>query len=238
VSAPTPRGADPLALEAEVARVPLERALERLADLAALAAPAKLAWSGPDEAVLLVTLPRALDEADALERASRASASARAWLHGAGATEPPGRANRLLEEALCELAWSFEPLDAGALRVAVPFGDSTVRLRAEGFADGWIRASLDALLALGEADVPTLQRFALEENRRLRFARVSLGAAGRSRARVVWDCVLPARADARDALVESASAVLCARSDTWPGLRALRHAPVAQAFRRLRGSKV
>jgi hypothetical protein len=238
VSASIQRGADPLALEVEVARVPLERALERLADLAALAAPAKLAWAGADEAVLLVTLPRALDEVDALERASRASASARAWLQGAGTTAPPERANRLLEEALCEIAWSFEPLDDGALRVAVPFGDSTVRLRAEGFAEGWIRASLDALLALGEADVPTLQRFALEENRRFRFARLSLGAAGRARARVVWDCILPACADARDAVVEAASAVLCARAETWPGLRALRHAPVAQAFRRLRGSKV
>lgn len=228
------RGADPLVLETHVASVPLEQALLCLARQPELAAPAKLAIGGHGDAELIVELTRGLDTREAIACAASAVERARQWLAGAPREAASAGAQAALEEALCELDWSSEPTTDGAFRAGVELGPSPANLRVEALAGDQLRVSQEALLPLRSAELRTLARFGLEVNRRLRFARLSIAGGGTGHARAVWDAVMPAWPSPAAALGEAAAAVVCARADTWGGLRALRHASVSQAFERLR----
>ena len=81
---------------------------------------------------------------------------------------------------------------------------------------------------------PALVRYALETNRRLRLARLSLGTGGGAAAWVVWDAVIPAELPLAAALREGVGAVTAARALTEAPLRALADPIVADAYLALR----
>jgi len=233
MNAATHCGSDPLVLERIAATLTIECTLSQLERQPQLAAPAKLALCGRGDAELLVEISRGLDTRLALAAAETALGHARAWLEGAPI--PPGSdaVRAAIEEALCELDWSFEPQADGALHARLP-GAETAALQIEASAGEQLRVSHELLLPLRGAEPEILARFALESNRRLRFARLSLVPAEAGHVRAVWDAVLGMHPCAPDALRDAARAVLYARELTAGGLRALRHASVRQAFQRLR----
>jgi hypothetical protein len=227
-------GADPLVLERHVAVVPLEQALCCLGRQPLLAAPAKLALCGHGDATLFAEVSRGLDTHAALACAEAAALRARLWLAG-GTGESPSPATRdALEEALCELDWSFERRPEGWFRASVSPAASPAQLQVEALCGDQIRVWQDALLPLRTADPHVLARFALEANRALRHARLSIVPAEPGHVRAVWDAVMPALPDVSAALEEAVAAVQCARGETWHGLRALRSPSVQHAFERLR----
>lgn len=212
-----------------------------LARQSELPAPAKLAL-GPDGGPELRAEVLRDRGVDAPKRARGAIDSARLWLN-AGRSDVAGPGPEGLEAAetldpeallagLGELprAWAWEPRDEGGFHVhATAFGAS-VRLVVEE-AGGAVRAIVrSALPAPGERSAAALANFALDANRRLRLARIGLGARPGDALPVSWDAVASPGAPLERAVPAMVEAVVFAHAATRLSLRALCQEAVAQTY--------
>jgi len=213
------------------------RALRRQPDLRAAA---KLSLTPRGAAELVAEIgdgaPRGLAEqlvGDALDRALD-------WL--AGEETAAGAADALpaeaLETALAEAAraegFDWAPQADGGYRVRHPSLDAGARLHVHALAGGARVSSQTTLAAPGEAAPLALACFALETNRRLRLARLSVRPEGERAITLVWDAVLPAGASLDVGLAERLVAVAATRARTRRAAAALLHGAVSDAYLRSR----
>jgi hypothetical protein len=83
-----------------------------------------------------------------------------------------------------------------------------------------------------------MRLLALEANRRLRFARISVSEADGRAMRIVWDAVLPGELADTAAMERAIEALIGARAETLRPLRALGRASIASKYTDLRGWRV
>jgi hypothetical protein len=238
---------EPDVVVARLAPLAPERALAALRAQPALAAPAKLALAPGGAAELWAEVPRQRDLALARRLASEALDEAANWLDQTapltgGAREPalaaPGSA-RLpeVEVALAALAWPRERAADGAFHLYARSGIDAARVRVAEREGGCVVLSTETALRLAAPRaLEALAHFALEVNRRLRLARVSVAADGGA-ARLVWDAVLPAELPADGALGLLAQALVGARAATLRAFAALNDPRVAESYLRARASR-
>jgi hypothetical protein len=227
-SLPDPKvSIDPFVVEAWAAPLPRALVLERLALQPELEQPAKLVLSGGGEPALLAEVAHRGDPRAAEPQARDALRAALAWIKGDGRTQPNGAAPIDLAELLASLPWGSERREDGSYYVSTQDGGASLKVDAP---------------SAGRA----LPLFALEVNRRLRLARLSVTGIAEGSADVVWDAVLhapsiagasPDAARLEQALLEVTTAVAGARGETLRTLRALGTPRVAETYMRLRAGK-
>lgn len=194
-------------------------------------APVKLARAADGQPELRAEVLRRMGR-DAAKLARDALDAGQLWLAG-GAPRHPGAQPELDELAggLEELppAWAWEPDEEDGFHVhATGFGAS-VRLGVRAFPGGAQVVARSVLPAQQAESSRALVQFALDANRRLRLARLSVDCeAGRPTA-VCWDAVVPADALGRD-LPAAVEAVTAAYAATQLALRALCQETVAVSY--------
>jgi hypothetical protein len=247
-SLPDPKvSIDPFVVEAWAAPLPRALVLERLALQPELEQPAKLVLSGGGEPALLAEVAHRGDPRAAEPQARDALRAALAWIKGDGRTQPNGAAPIDLAELLASLPWGSERREDGSYYVSTQDGGVSARLLVQALGAASLRVSSSTSL---KVDAPSAGRalplFALEVNRRLRLARLSVTGIAEGSADVVWDAVLhapsiagasPDAARLEQALLEVTTAVAGARGETLRTLRALGTPRVAETYMRLRAGK-
>ena len=197
---------------------------------------------------------------NALEEAlAQLSGEARSTGPVSAACEPDEARRESIETGLAELHWCFARIEDGSYRVNA-FESTSLARRAGRGAPGGVSqpilqlrvealAGNDTVSASGRAgprgeritskgavayEAPhclrALTLLALDANRRLRFARITVASAGAAVARIEWDAVLPAELPPAQALPVLVEAVACARAATEPALSALADAGLARAW--------
>jgi hypothetical protein len=225
-------------LTARLGPLPIARALDRIADLTRLRAPAKLVLRAGGEACLLAEIPRAIarDRAEACVRTALDDAAR--WLDDPvdpARTPDPAQATKAgLAEAAADLAGSLVSQPDGCLRLDAPGG---ARLQLDVDANGTTRVACQhAVEVVSPEPARALTRFALETNGRLRLARLAVAWDGSAVATLTWDALLPAGLPLGRTLSHAAQAVSSAWAATHRPLRLLASEPLASEFLRLRST--
>ena len=227
-------------LTARLGPLPPARALERIADLPRLRAPAKLVLRPDAEAGLLAEVPRALERERAEACVRTALDDAARWLEDpvdpAAAPDPTQAAKVGLAEAAADLSGALGPQPGGALRLDTPVG---ARLRLDVDANGTTRIACEQRLEVVEPEpLHALARFALEANGRLRLARLAVSWDRSGVATVTWDALLPAGVPLGRTLADAVRAVSAAWAATHRTLRLLAGPKLAREFLQLRSTSV
>jgi hypothetical protein len=207
-----------------------------------LCAPAKLALAPGGGAELWAEVPRQRDLAPAKRLAERALDQALAWLSGAAAAPAPSAraASRgeEIEAALAALPWEYSRDADGSHRLHARDPRDPARILVAERTGGCVAVSTATWLRLPRPRaLDALAHFALEANRRLRLARLSVAPRSGGAAQVVWDAILPAKLPADPALGELAAAVAGARALTARPLAALADPRVAETYLGARASR-
>jgi hypothetical protein len=227
-----------LHLEATSEPIAIRSAFAALERQPELAAPVKLVALGAGEAALMAEIPRALAEAVCEDLARRALEAGWRWLEGGDAKASAGGDDAKLfervERALEELRWSWKRLEGGGYRVDAEVPEGVYRVTIAALAVGELRLSTSTTVRSRTVETRrALLHFALESNRRLRLARLTVAEAEGERARAVWDAVLPAVLPPESTLIDAVEAVVDARVATGRALGALGDPRVAQSYLRL-----
>ena len=226
-------------LEARDPRIDLGDAIVGLGWQADLPAPVKLVGDreGPSTGAAL----RAEIWAGAGERVAQLAREAlslgRRWLDEGLPGSPSTHAVANAETWRELVPRPSEVLPGGSLRVHAPGEPGSVRLQLDALPGGAARVWTASAVPVASPQVArALALFALDANRRLRLARLSLSAAthggttDRVIARVVWDAVLPAEVVGEDAVRAALEAVAAAHAETRRALRALSSRTLAEAY--------
>ncbi len=199
-----------------------------------LSIPAKLFRSRSGTAGMLVEIPAALGEEPARALAERTLALALDWFDGARpAATGPADTTHLgtthLGDALSALGWNVTPQGTGTMIVHdAPGGPLTLHP----CGDGSIRVAArpTVVRAPGAPSALALPRFALEANRRLRLARLTVTRTARGLLHVARDVILPPGVELAEWLARAADALVRARDETERAMRALTTPAVAAAY--------
>lgn len=232
---------DPIVFQSPASPVAREVAERALTRQPGLAWPAKLV-AAPDGATGLVSeVPRLVEPSVGAALVRQAAHASLAWLDDDapdGAPPDDDAASEGLEDLLSEAPHPFRRLDDGGYGLDVAHEGVVGRIEVRATAAGGLWLSARGAVGVGDGrSLPALVAFALEVNRRLRVARLSVGAGGGSAAWLVWDAVLPAGLPAGRALEEGVGAVATARALSEGALRALADPTVAEAFLALRTNR-
>jgi hypothetical protein len=141
-----------------------------------------------------------------------------------------------IDSALSQTSWGFRQQDTGSYQIdAAPAPGHAMRVTLSR-REGCLRASTTTSVRAGSVEVlRALATFALESNRRLRLARISV-ADGNEQADIVWDAVLPAPLPVAGALASIVDAVVYAQMFTRRSLNVLTDPRIAAAYLRDRPS--
>lgn len=221
--------AEPTLIEAFAGPIPMEQVRSALSEQAELPAPAKLIVSEHGDGGLLAEIPRIGERSRCEMSAHAAIEAAFAWLRGKVSVPIPASAKGdwlaegAVEKALERLPWPWEAVDDRTYRIHATDGLADCRVEIHLY-EGQLRVSTApmALRANTPPVVEALQLFALEANRTLRLARLTITEAKETIVRALWDAYLPSTIEPDPALSEIVAAVVCARAETAPALRALR----------------
>ena len=230
--------ADPLLVAAVLAPLPLDLAIDGLARLDELPLPAKLVLGEDGRAAMVVEVPREGGRPDPERWVLELLDAALAWLSGdAGrgdveALQEYASGEHRIEEVIGGLGWRCESAGQGTLSIESEVDGIGCRLRIQPLAGGAIRILRPAtsIRAAGSLGALAMALFALEANRRLRLARLTLAIGGRDVVRVGWDTVLPPETRSERHLVEAVESLALAHGVTNRALRALGTRVVAEAY--------
>ena len=227
-----------LHLEATSEPIALPSAIAALERQPELAAPVKLIRLRAGDAALMAEIPHALSRTASEDLAFRALETAWHWLADGDAGAAAGADDAMLfervEGVLEELHWSWERLESGGYRIDAEGVEGIYRVRISVLADGGLRLSTSTTVRASAIEAKhALLHFALESNRRLRLARLSVATSEGGRARAVWDAVLPAALPPERTLIGALEAVVGARVATGRALGALGDPRVARSYLRL-----
>lgn len=204
-----------------------------------LGVAAKLVWSASQGFELMAEVPREENLREAEKEAGGALDDALAWLangdtSGRNGTLPPSSS---VIETLNGAECIVRSTASDACFVDANLGGSVYRLLVGEYSDARVRLSFPATTVRVEDERTrhATALFALEANRRLRLARVSVTPLASDRTRLVCDVVVANGASLPRRLPDALEALVVFRDETARALRMLRSHDVADAYLAARG---
>jgi hypothetical protein len=195
----------------------------------------------------IAEIPLVADPHDCKKLAGQALDSVETWLDSgcssqAAATsgsEPPLVArdtddpiDSVIARTLDETGWSWEPTGETGYRVQVATDAGSIgRVEIRRIGSNAVRASSVSTVEVNSVIArDALVHFALESNRRLRLARITVSSAAGEATQLVWDAVAPTALPVAAVLPRLIDAVGFARSETNLALVALSDESIAAAY--------
>ncbi len=221
-------------VKATAGPLPWSLALEALQRQSQCWLPLKLALAEHGAPQILAEAPRLRSRRESEARAAEILDAALAWLGGKSAPDASwggSEATGALEDTLACLPFAWSPAADGGFRVDAMCAGSPLRLTITSLGCGSIRIfTAGAVRCTSRAVGHAISVFALEANRRLRFARLGVGASQKRAVQVVWDAIAPADLPIDRVLPNLVDAVIEAHARTSRPLVALSHPTVARAY--------
>jgi hypothetical protein len=228
--------------------IPLEMARKGLAHQLDLAAPVKFALTAADgHGCAIAEIARVADLHDCEKLAGQALDVVDSWIERGCPVNGQAReasessviarstadtVDSEIARSLDETGWSWEAIGETSYRVHVTTGsDSIGRVQIDRTGSKALRvSSVSTVRAEDVVAKEALAHFALEANRRLRIARLTVSGADDEAMQLVWDAVAPAELPASSALPRLLEAVAFSRSETNLALVALADERIATSY--------
>ncbi len=137
-----------------------------------------------------------------------------------------------IARSLDEIGWSWEAIGEASYRVHATTGSSSIgRLKIDRIGSSALRVSSESTVRVNDVVAKeALAHFALEANRRLRIARLTVADADDEAMTLVWDAIAPAVLPVSAVLPRLVEAVAFARAETSLVLVALADERIANVY--------
>jgi len=221
---------DPFVVRAS-ARIASQDVFDVLARQPTLGVPAKTVWDTGGGFALTAELLRREDLRRDREEATDALYEAFEWMER-GTPQQPSTPGATLVEILKETGCVVRPGSPTSCFAEVSLGGSVYRVLVSEWPSFTVQISFPTttLRVEGEVARRAVALFALEANKGLRLARVSVSPIAADRLRLAWDVVVRGVHCSGPRLSEALEALVVARDETVRALRMLCTVAVAEAY--------
>jgi hypothetical protein len=227
--------------------LPLQTALLGLSRQQSLIAPVKFALTAEGVGCAIAEISRVADLHDCEKLAGQALDAVERWLEcecPSCDTAPADSESPLIArdttdpvdseiaQSLDELGWSWKAIGEAKYQIHVATDSGSIgRVEIQQIGSNAVRASSVSTVRVDDAIArEALAHFALEANRRLRIARLTVFSAEDDATQLVWDAVAPAELPTLAVLPRLIEAVGFARAETSLAIVALADEQIAGAY--------
>jgi len=210
-------------------------------------APVKFALTPQGDGCAIAEIPRAANPHDCEKLASQALDGVESWIDrgfpARGETDAErelqivargnaGSVDSEIARSLDETDWSWEESDSATYRVFVTTASGSIgRVKIQRIGSNALHVSSESTVQVSDIVAKeALTHFALDTNRRLRIARLTVSDADGEAMRLVWDAIAPAELGVSVALPRLIEAVAFARAETSLALVALADECIATLY--------
>lgn len=238
---------EPTLVAAITQPLPLDTTRLGLAHQLDCLAPVKFALTPQGDGCAIAEIPRTANLHDCEKLASQALDGVESWIDrgfpASGETQAEresqgvalgaaGSVDSEIATSLDKIGWSWEEGEGATYRVFVTTASGSIgRVKIQRMGSNALHVSSESTVQVSDVvAMEALAHFALDTNRRLRIARLTVSDADGEAIRLVWDAIAPAELGVSVALPRLIEAVAFARADTSLALVALADECIAALY--------